>query len=144
MRLNFYIGSVTSKRTGVAYSAQNKGGKSKRIYLASKDVAKAFADDEKTVINKYRYELKKPYVVSNDGDFDWVFALIQSFIQKKPNAYFHPDVTEHVNRTLEKKGFDGLIIEPSAMQTQKGYDEIGSTYGEAQIIVFDRKNVQKA
>lgn len=128
---------------GEAYTAENKGAKSKRIYLADKEVADALQEDG-SIVQKYKYKIDNPLVVKTDSDFNIIKSIIDDYYKENPNAKFHPDVTEHVNNIIEKKGYDGIIIKESALESEKGYNDIGGTYGEPQIIVFDRKNVTKA
>jgi DNA repair protein RadC/predicted amidophosphoribosyltransferase len=125
---------------GVAYTAEVGGAKSKGIYLADESVAKSYGEDGKPIV-KYKYKLKKPLVIEKDSDFDIVNKLMDDYRKENPNAKFHPDITDHVNKELEKLGYDGLIIKKEALDTEKGYNEIGGTYGEPQIVVFDRKNI---
>lgn len=134
-------GSNLESVSGVAYHGiTDQDAKSKGIYLSDKSLATDYGDGK---IGQYNYTLKKPYVVEMDSDFDTVNKIISDYRKTNPRAKFHPDTTDHVNKELEKLGYDGLIIKSEALDTEKGYNEIGGTYGAPQIIVFDRKNVSK-
>lgn len=130
--------------TGEGYhGVTGKDIKSNRLYLGDKSVADAFGEGvDNPVTEKYSYSLKNPFIVEKDSDFNLIDKLISDYMKENPGANFHPDITEHVNKELEKQGYDGLIIKAKALETEKGYNDIGGTYGEAQVIVFDRKNVK--
>jgi hypothetical protein len=127
--------------TGVAYHGDTgKEDRSNRIYLGDESLATDYGDGK---VEKYEYKLRKPFVVATDADFAPIKKLIDKYTDANPEAKWHPDTTEYVNKELEKQGYDGLVIKKEAIDTEKGYEEIGGTYGDPQVVVFDRKNVKK-
>ena len=132
--------TVESPVEGTAYSAVDDSNKSGEIYLADSNLAEAYSDDTRTV-KKFNYKLTNPLVVNNDADFELVDGLINEYQGQNPGASFHPETTSYVHSKLKEAGYDGLIINESSLKSEEGYNKIGGTYGEPQIVVFDRKNV---
>jgi hypothetical protein len=107
------------------------------VYLESEEASKMASDKGKA----YNVKLNKPYIVSKDGDFDIIKGFIEEFKSNNPKSKWHPDTTKFVNDKLRELGYDGLVIKQEAIDTDKGYADIESTYGNAQVVAFDKKSV---
>lgn len=142
MGLNFTIGSVGAKgnrKTGTAYRLHGYFKPKNGIVLGSKSVAEYDAKELGVSLERYSYELKNPFVVKNDSDFEPLLAILKRY--KNSNAVA---LLTHINTVLKSQGYDGLILKPEAYKSEKSYETIEAFYGPPQIIIFDRKNVQKA
>lgn len=139
----FLLTKNEAKILGIAYHGVTKydDSNSEYIYLGDLKLASIYAQSSK--IEEYEYNLNRAYIVERDIDFDPINYFIKQYWSSHPNSKWHPDTTDYVISQLKGRGYDGLIIRESAIETEKGYNEIGGTYGDPQIIVFDRKNVVK-
>lgn len=127
---------------GEAYHGKSDGKeKGESVYLGSESLADSYSDNGK--VGKYHYKLEHPFIVSKDSDFDSIQKHIDNYTKDHPEAKWHPDITNYINSKLKEEGYNGLIINESALESEKGYQEIGGTYGDPQVVVFDRKNISK-
>jgi len=115
------------------YGNQTKGN---AVYLGTKEVAGENA-------KPYEITAKKPYVVKNSDDFDIVQGFIDEYKSNNPESNWHPNTTDYVNSKLKELGYDSLIIKEEALKDDKGYENIGGTYGDAQIVVFDKSKIKE-
>lgn len=116
------------------YGSETKGD---AVYLESEEASKLSSKEGKP----YRVKLYNPYMVEKDGDFDLVKGFIDEFKQNNPESSWHPETTSYVNKKLKELGYDGLVIKKEAIETEKGYEDIDPTYGNEQVVVFDKNNV---
>jgi hypothetical protein len=119
------------------YGEKTKGD---AVYLESEEASKAASGKGKP----YRVKLNNPYIVEKDGDFDLIKGFINEFTKNNPQSKWHPDTTKYVNDKLRRLGYDGLVIKQSAIDTDKGYEDIESTYGNAQVVAFNKNSVSPA
>lgn len=119
-----------------------KKSPSDALYLGDFELASNYGEDTKDV-KEYEVTFSNPFIVKSDSDFDPVLDIIVKFQEENPLAKWHPNTTEYVNQELKKLGYDGLILEKEAFETEKGYADIGGTYGDPQIIVFNKENARE-
>ena len=131
--------SVESKPFEAVLWHEGYGEKTKgdAVYLESEEASKAASGKGKP----YRVKLNNPYIVEKDGDFDLIKGFINEFTKNNPQSKWHPDTTKYVNDKLRGLGYDGLVIKQSAIDTDKGYEDIESTYGNAQVVAFNKNAV---
>lgn len=117
------------------YTPKNEGA----IYFSDKETASSSGEE----VQSFEYKLKNPLVINKDSDFDIIQNIIDKFNKENPDSRWHPQTTEHINSELKKLGFDGLIINKEALDSEIGYQRIDGTYGEPQVVVFDKKQVKR-
>lgn len=128
---------------GVIVAYHGDTGKPKQsdaVYLSNKETAESYGEETGNVKKNYVF-LKNPYNVKKDADFDLIQGFINEHKKENPDSKWHPDTTGYVNKKLKELGYDGLNIEQSALDSGKGYEEISGTYGDPQIIAFDKNSV---
>ena len=133
------VSSVESKPFEAVLWHEGYGEKTKgdAVYLESEEASKAASGKGKP----YKVKLNNPYIVEKDGDFDLIKGFINEFTENNPQSKWHPDTTKYVNDKLRRLGYDGLVIKQSAIDTDKGYEDIESTYGNAQVVAFNKNAV---
>jgi hypothetical protein len=128
---------------GVAYHGDT--GKSKSsgyTYLGDKDLAESYAEADGGKVKEVKYKLEKPFVVDSDAKSKIISDLAEDFQKNNPKSKWHPDTTNFINEKLRELGYDGLVIKKEALDTEYGYEKIGGTYGNPQIVLFPKEEVK--
>lgn len=129
--------AVTGQKfTATLYHGVGTGEPSDALYLGDRGLAEDYADDKE--VKQFEVTLDNPYVVRTDEDFELVDSFIQEFRKDNPEAPWHPETTTYVNNKLRELGHDGLVITEESLKTEKGFDRIEGTYGNAQVVVLDK------
>ena len=136
--------SAESKKSieGVAYHGETgKKGAQEAVYLGDKELASSYAEGGGKV-KEVRYKIDNPFVVDSDEKSKVIADLAEKFQKENPESRWHPDTTNYINKELKKMGYDGLVIKKEALETEYGYDKIGGTYGDPQVVLFSRDQIK--
>jgi hypothetical protein len=124
---------------GIAYHGDTgKSESSGYTYLGDKNLAKSYAEENGGKVKEIKYKLEKPFVVDSDAKSKIISDLAEDFQKNNPKSKWHPDTTNFINEKLKELGYDGLVIKKEALDTEYGYEKIGGTYGDPQIILFPK------
>lgn len=128
---------------GTAFHANTGNSKNnENIYLADETLADAYSVDDE-IVERVNYDLKNAFIVDSDEKAKVINDLIDKYESVNPKSNWHPDTTTYVNNELKKLGYDGLVIDKKALESEYGYNTIGSSYGAPQIILFSRNSIVK-
>ena len=128
---------------GIAYHGNTgKISPSNAIYLGDESLAKSYAEETGGDIKRVEYKINNPFVVDSDKKSKIIMDFVDDYKKNNPKSKWHPDTTTYVNEQLKNLGYDGLVIKEKALNTNYGYDTIGSTYGEPQVVLFSNNQVK--
>jgi diguanylate cyclase (GGDEF)-like protein len=112
------------------------------VYLSfDHDLAHSYAETEGGHVAKVHVSLDNPLRISSGADAKRVWEESGAL---KVDGPFYPDAQHALNEWAMKKGYDGIIVEPSAFEDEQGFEWAGGTFGDPQVVVFDGSKVQTA